>query len=201
MSLASTLLKDFNAYRYATRNIQMLADQGETIYSFKENKKNMAILDDTIEFCRERSIEPRLWIFSLFKQRKWVFAPRLLPGHLMSETHVPKYRKMQGLGFFRKRVSMIDDGIESYDPNRDINVTIEALKKRYASSEQHERCFDELMLRTLGFHPKSATCVVCPFNKKCAVSLQSMMRFDIIALREGRLTAREAENYQCQKHP
>lgn len=191
-TLPELLFSDFNVYRQQTRHADTLRNEGKYGYKFlKPTPERMKLMEDLVRWCRERQIEPRVWMFSLFKGRNWLYPPPMQRGHLMSEKFIPRFQKMKGFGFFRRRQSA-SRKLDDYDPNRDINGTVEALKFRYASAHQQERCLSEMLSKTLGYHPESQVCQGCSKQKQCVVQLQSFLRFDIIALRTGKLSATEA---------
>ena len=196
MDLVAKLFSDFNVYRAQTKRFHDMVDQGYRVSYLKPTAARLALIDEMVTWCRDRNLEPRLWLFTLFKQRQWVWPPKFERGHLLSEKHIPKYKRATGLGFFRKRLEA-GDRSSAFDPNRDTAASVEALKWRYATSAQQQRCLDEVMVKTLGYHPQSDICRKCSVRGPCAVKLQSHMPFDIIALRKGSLTQEEAEAIAC----
>ena len=195
--LPNLLLLDWNIYMMQTRVTHQRQAAGLFVGSRKPTVANVALLTTMVGWCQERMIEPRQWLFFLFKRTGWKFPPRFLPNYLMSDKAIPKYRSMSGLAFFRKRVGasiLAEQGSAThFDPNRDITSSVEHLKMRYADANQPDRCLDESLLRTLGFHPKSKVCTTCALRADCATQLEAAMRFPIIALRAGRLTTEAAE--------
>lgn len=192
MRLPELLLEDFNVYRAQTKYMADLIDSGVPLKPLKVTPERLKLMQEMADWCQERDLEPRQWLFTLFKSRNWVYPVKFERGSLLSENMRSRYAKMRGLGFFKKRVRQSKD-TGGYDPNVDINGTVEALKFRYASSQQRQRCLDEIFVTTLGWHPDSAQCNSCPLARQCAMKLQGYVTFDIIALRMGRLTSSEAE--------
>lgn len=201
-TLSEMLLSDYNVYKAQTQHVHMLQQRGGfVVRPLRPNAERVAILESMVEWCRARHLEPRLWLYGLFKSRQWLFPPKLTPGCLMSEKQIPKYQKLRGLGFFRRRssASAMQDG-DSWDPNRDTTPVAESLKAGYAQRGEAQRCMSESMLRTLGFHPKSAICATCPLRAQCALNLTSMMPFDVIGLRLGTVTQEQAEKAARAAH-
>jgi hypothetical protein len=152
------------------------------------------LFEDMAIWCRERGIDPRLWLYGLFRVRRWLAAPRLTRSNLMSEKMIPKYNALTLLDGYRLRLRREQDNHTSgdaYDPNRDLNTTIESRKQYYVGSGQADRCMREMM-ETLGFHPKSSACLRCPEKMNCRMKLEALVDFDIIALRNGAITQAQA---------
>ena len=187
---AERLFADYNFYWLMTGRIQEYRASGRYIRPYKFTQARAELFSDLAAWCRDRGIDPRLWIYTLFRARCWRFAPQLARGHLLSEAMVERYRRLRGLDGYRRRVLETLPS-EAYDPNRDLNSTVESRKAYYASSGQTERCMRE-MVETLGYHPRSAICAGCPSRASCRSKLEGFVDFDIIALREGRLTAEQA---------
>ena len=197
-SLAMKLFLDFNHYRFQTSNIAAKRARGEFVRGFKPTADRLALFEEVIVWCRERGIDPRLWIYMLFRGRSWSFAPSLTKGSLMSENMIKKYNKLDDRDYLDGYRRHIDDDLErtdpnAWDPNRDINHSVEALKARYAEKRDHDRCIREIFARTLGYHPKSAVCRACPYGDVCAKQLVGYVDFDIMALRLGEITAEVAK--------
>lgn len=198
--LVSHLLGDWNVYSAQTRNTHQRALQGRPTGSRKATSANVKLLTAYIEWCGVRHIEPRLFLYFLFARRKWHFAPKFEAGNLMSDAMAEKYKqdgpRRGTLGFFKRRLrasSLEQAEAEAYDPNRDTTPSVEGLKARLQESGQSERCKAETVVVTMGFHPKSAVCLRCPVRVDCMLELESMVPFPIMALRQGRITAQQAE--------
>jgi hypothetical protein len=195
-ALAFTLVEDWNVYLMQTFHVHQMRAQGRYIGTRRPNAANVAMMDAMVEWCRGRAIEPRQWLFFLFKRTNWRFPPKWQEGYLMSEAAAKKFRKpaKYSLAFFRRRMgaaAVVDDA--AYDPNRDITPATEALKARYAESGQQMRCLDETLVRTAGFHPQSRVCAACKLSQECALALEAAAPFAILALRSGIITSSEAE--------
>jgi hypothetical protein len=201
--LAVQLLADWSYYRTLTKHFHTLQGKGARIGPKKMTPELRALLDDLIVWCREKRLEPRLWLFALFKNRSWVGAPSLLRGHLLSEKQIFRYRRMRGIGFFGRRVRATgrDAAAEqAFDPNRDLAHTVEAMKRQYVQTGKAQECLEQVLERTLGFHPASKVCWACPLRDRCSIRIQSYVMFDILALREGRLSSSQAESISRRVH-
>lgn len=205
-TLSHILIEDYNVYRAQTqqywRNLQDKPSWATK--PLVANEKRLKLFDDLTKWCGDRGIEPRLWLHILFKARAWRFAPQCNAAHLMSEKMIPRYRSARGLGFFQKRLWVTErqsrgDGGVDPDPNRDIIHAVEAVKARYAESGQQQRCMDESIVRTNGYHPKSPVCQRCPLAGDCAIQLQSAVSFNVQGLRSGTITLKQAEAQTKEK--
>lgn len=192
MSEAERLMADFNFYWCLTANIEFRRRSHPYFRTMKATPERLALLSKMVDWCRERGMDPRLWLYMLFRVRAWQYPPRLLPGHLMSERLVPRYSKLEGLDAYRGRLREEADRGRTYDPNRDINTTVEARKRYYVSTGQTSRCMREMVGETFGYHPRSVVCSGCPAQVDCRQRLEAYCDFDVMALREGRLTAEQA---------
>lgn len=193
---AIKLFNDFNFYRTQTGSYAKLSAK-HPVRGYKPTEDRLALFAEMIEWCRARDIDPRLWLYSLFRARCWTFPPKLTRGCLLSENMIPKYRKIgenDYLDGYRSRIQKdLPDSADSWDPNRDLNHTVESLKKRFRDLGKAEVCMQESFARTLGYHPESSICVECPLGMACARQLCDYVTFDIMALRLGKITAAEAK--------
>jgi hypothetical protein len=206
-----TLLSDFNKYRFQTANVFKLRQQGKHIVDIKSHSKKgkelCAALGQMIEFCAERHIDPRLWLYSLFKARLWQFAP--LPKQLCSKKHIERFQKVgkaqqnDHAGYTQHVTQEIarSQAATTYDARRDLTPAAEVLKQRYVAQGDYQRCIDLMGSQTLGYHPKSRVCVSCPVAQACANKLCATFPFDILALREGRITAEQAQDTMLRMRP
>jgi hypothetical protein len=182
--LVRLCIDDYNVYRAQTKYFHDNVDtQPWLARPATASPARMKLFGDMVSWCRERNLEPRLWLFSLFKARAWRFPPKAAPGVLMSGNLIPKYRALKGLGVFKKRVFVSTSMEHKTDPNVDLIYAVETIKRRYAASGQHERCMEEAMVRTMGFHPLSPICAGCPVSGDCAIRLSGLVSFDIIGAR------------------
>lgn len=188
------MFADFQRYRLQTASIQKVRANAGWARMHKETPERLQLFEQTASWCRERQIDPRLWIYNLFRSRSWTFPPQLQANHLMSENLIPKYERLgyQVLDGYRERFTPKKKG-PPFDPHVDISFTAEALKKLYQSQGDQARCLRETTDRTLGWHPKSSTCMTCPLAMQCRENLAKLVDFDIVGLREGRLTVEEAK--------
>jgi hypothetical protein len=176
-----------------TANVQKQRER-HPISLHKQTDERVELFEKMIAWCRLRELDPRLYLYVLFKARMWTFAPQLREGHLMSEKMVSRYQKMTEKDCL--------DGYRQYvytekpefvlDPNKDIIPRAEAMKQRYRNYGQFERCMVETPETTFGFHPKSPTCAACPIQAECKNRLSGLVSFDIQALREGKITVEQA---------
>jgi len=199
--LAAQLLADWSYYRTLTKHYHTLQGQGARFGAKKMTTELRTLMEELISWCREKHLEPRLWLFSLFKNRGWQGAPQLLRGHLLSDKQVPRYRRMSGIGFFgrRMRATAKDAAQEEFfDPNRDTAPAVEALKRSFVGKPQE--CLNQVLDRTLGFHPKSTVCLSCTVKTKCSIKIQGYVMFDIIALRKGELSSGDAAAISRRAH-
>ena len=201
MARADELFRKYNEYRFHTHNTRQLAQKGVWIRSLKPTPDRLKALDAMGEWCSERSIDPIHWLYSLFEARRWMFAPRF--DHLISEKHLtknPTLRVSKHFGESQQREVFFSRQREggTYDANKDLSGPAEALKRRYLSVGDAERCLSEMTERTLGFHPKSLLCARCPLAGRCEEQLQSITPFDITKLRRGEMTLEEAQRIAMQ---
>lgn len=197
-SVIDQLLVDFANYRNTTANVQKMRKQGRVIPgtidpTTKSGKKLVAALSRMVEFCTDRQIDPRLWVYTMFKARKFLFAPK--PEHFCSEKHISKYHALTTAAVSRvsyakqQQLAIQTERRESgagYDQTRDITPAAEVVKERYVALGEYQRCIDEMQIRTLGFHPRSRVCTSCPAAQACLMKLQGLVgHMDIVAIRAG----------------
>lgn len=213
-----TLLSDFNKYRLQTANIFKLRQQGKYIADIKSTSPKGKVLCTAlglmIEFCAQRDFDPRLWLYSLFKARSWLFAP--LPKQLCSKKHIERFKeigKTRAPGSYSQtndhagytqHISREIARVQApttYDARRDLTPAAEVMKQRYVAQGDYQRCIDLMQSQTLGFHPKSRVCASCPIAQACAQKLCATFPFDILALREGRITAEQAHDTAMRMRP
>jgi hypothetical protein len=199
---ARVLFSDYNRWRLQTGGIERRRAEGGFIGVFKETPERLALFEATAKWCREKKIDPRLWIYLLFRARSWSYAPRMEPGHLMSENMLERYESLsrRALDGYRAATTKTQ---RHFDPNVDISHAAEALKRQYAAQGQQQRCMRETLERTLGYHPKSSTCLACPMRGPCERQLAALApEFDIVMLRRGEIsveTARRAVEEAAKK--
>ena len=190
---AIRLFNDYRIWWLQTANIQRRREQ-HPIRMHKQTEERVALFEKVVKWCQERELDPRLWLYCLFRSRRWSFAPKLQEGHLMSENMVSRYERMvkkECLDGYRQYL-YTPKPEDDFDPNRDISPAAEAMKARYAKYNQRVRCMLETLETTFGYHPKSPVCQACPMKVECSSRLEQLVGFNIQALREGKITAAEA---------
>lgn len=193
--LAAKLLEDYNYYRAYTRHVKELTDQGRRIKNVVATPERLRVLEELCGWCRSRRIDPRLWLYTLFQARQWLFAPKF--EQLMSEKHIVRYRNASNLDFYHRRMreeatARRAQAGDVFDRNRDISPSVESLKRVYLAKDRPEQCMAAMEAETYGFHPRSLVCGRCRLAKQCETKLRELVVFDIIALRRGEITAEEA---------
>lgn len=200
---ALQLLHDYNRWRAQTGNIAEKRRQGiwlggpikaQRVRNGKVIEDRLPLFAQTAAWCKERGIDPRLWIYLLFRARLWTFPPQLNASHLMSEKMIGRYEQLakRSLDCYRTELQYEHEakmGGRPFDPHRDISKGNEILKRRYLDMNQSERCMRETLERTFGFHPKSDVCTICPLRLSCERQLRDLVpAFDIVALRRGEIS-------------
>jgi len=191
-TIAEQLLEDYNEYRRGTGHAQTLKQQGR--FASRVSRKHLHQFEALAQWCSSHRVEPRRWLASLFESRRWLFPPKLT--QLQSEKHLQRYAKMDSIPVYRDKIHREHqtDARQSgriFEPARDLSNSAEMLKRRYAATGNFDRCLQS-MGETFGFHPKSLACSTCPVRQKCLATLQSQVDFDILALREGKITFEQA---------
>lgn len=196
VDLSDQLLADWNYYRLQTHHVHELREKNVYVKAKKMDAGTREVLNDMREWCATHSLEPRLWIFALFKLRQWMYAPKLTHGCLLSTNLIPKYKRMSGIGFFRlrRRVTQRQDREDDmFDPNRDLSPAVEGIKRQFVQTDNAGTCMAQMLDRTLGWHPKSPVCLGCPVACECAIRLCGLVRFNVLALRRGKITTQQAQ--------
>lgn len=197
-SLERMLFDDYRYYRNCTAHTQRQKRERPYLRELKVTPPRLKLLAEMVEWCRDRGIEPRQWLYSLFVSRKWLFAPKLERGHLCSEKHLSKFQKITDYTIFRRRQinqqNLESLSTNSFDPNRDISQASENAKRRYLLHNDVQSCMSRISDETYGYHPRSVTCARCPAQVECRDRLQAMVDFDIQALRRGEITSEMARN-------
>jgi hypothetical protein len=160
----------------------------------KPTPERLAALKKMAVYCVENGADPRLWLYTLFVSRAWMYPPKF--EHLTPKSHLKRYRKEHRLGLFQRKMEAerhrrVKD--EQYDPNRDIAASVESRKAWYVRVGNTKACMEAMDAETLGFHPKSSTCIACPIRTSCESTLRKRVAFDIVALRRGDITAAQAQ--------
>ena len=198
---AAKLFIDYNIYRAQTSALQKARAKNGVARRYKPTIKRLEFFSELIVWCRQRSLDPRLWLYHLFRSKMWMWPPPLEPltkarGHFFSEKSIPKYEKllrMNILDGYAGRLYEKPPPENAFDPNRDISIPVEQQKQNYVDTFQTERCMLEMHVTTFGFHPKSSVCERCPAKVECARHLVGFVSFDIMALRRGDISSFEAQ--------
>jgi hypothetical protein len=189
------LWDDFVYYQSCTGHQQQRRRTNPFIKPLKATVERLRLMDKMKQWCAEKNVPVRQWLYSLFATRRWLFAPQLTPGHLCSENHLIKFATFSDYDFYTDYVQRLAQSqpLEgNFDPNRDLSHTAEENKRYYVASGRMELCMSQMATETFGFHPKSKICVECSLRVKCAERLQASVRFDIQAVRRGELSAEAA---------
>lgn len=192
---ARTLFHDFNRWRKQTAFAEKIRAEGKFYSNYKETPERLEIFEDLAVWCRGHQIDPRLWVYILFKARSWMFPPKLQASHLKSDNILKRYEKLttSSLDGYRTHILREYGDIElAFDPNWEISFYAEAIKKKYTEQGDYTRCMREIFENTLGYHPKSNVCQKCPVRKQCEFELRRFVDFDIMSLRRGDITPAQA---------
>ena len=204
ISVGAKLFKDYGNYRLQTLNIAKRKANGDFVGQYKPTTERIKLFCDMAEWCRERKIDPRLWLFLLFRMRRWTFAPQLKAAHLMSENAIPKYWTFVESDYLDGYRRYLDaQGVQKkksthFDPNYDLSTAAEQLKRWYVTRGLEARCVQDVLTRTYGYHPKSQVCPTCPAQAACIEVIQGHCDFDIVALRNDEITVAEAQKQAQQ---
>ena len=204
-ALLLVLMDDYNFYRAQTHHFQKLKAERPYMRLPKLNAEREKLLGDMVEWCKQNTIEPRHWLYCLYARNRWLFAPKMTPGFLMSKTGLVWYRsraKTVDDRLYRQRLSQTKAVQQSsegtspvYDPNIHIAAEVEARKQRHLHRGDAATCMAQAFegeAQTLGFHPGSKVCAACPLARECADKIRAAFPFDIVALREGKITVQQA---------
>lgn len=190
------LFDDYCFYRAHTANIQQIKADRPYMRDPKLTLQKSKLLDQLIKWCTDQGVNPKEWMYTLFVTRRWMYAPKFDAGHLLSEKHLPKHKRVTDYAFYRQRCSeqeeidhKVDDQV--FDPNRDLSGTAEQIKNSYLKRNMAEYCFQAID-ETFGYHPKSRICAKCPIKMRCKAHMVRSMPFDVMALRRGEITSQQA---------
>ena len=198
---AEILLHDYNRYRAHTFNLQKIrALPGQYVRDVGP-RRGLPIFGKLDAWCAEQHIDPRRWLYHLFKLRKWIYAPpltTLIPTKESAKKRLAAYQELMDTPFFS---TIIHQGItkqrqdagEIINCNRDLIPLAETRKKIHLGAGRPDKCMAEMQAQTYGYHPKSLACARCPLAQQCAAELQATMPFDIMALRRGEMTLQQAQ--------
>lgn len=203
--LVRQLLDDFNFYRGHTKSIIQRREQ-HPVNDWAAKPDRLAMLDDLVTWCQERSLQPRFWIYHLFAARRWRYPPDLKRGHLFSENLTRSYHYQRASQFYTERLEdtahvrrQAED--QAHDNNLELSVGTETLKRSYAKRQAWQLCMAD-MQETYGYHPLSKVCQECPVAEPCEAQLRTMFPFDIVAARRGdlKMTSRMAQEMVWRTH-
>lgn len=201
-----TLLDDFNEYRSRTEYMVRLR-KGRPIMGLGRDKAYPMLLDMD-SWCIDHGIDSRRWLYWLFARTNFRFAPKLTclkPSPKRESESLQKYQTLRDTPYFssrlyREKAHQRMHAGETFNASRDLSPMAEALKRRYLSAGEPERCIEEMFANrpdshpTWGYHPKSLACVRCPLAQPCAAKLRAAVpAFDPVALRAGQLTLEQAQ--------
>lgn len=192
-----TLWDDFLYWTSRTGHYQKRHRENPYLRPMKVTPDRLRIMTAMKQFCEERGIPARQWLYSLFAIRFWMFAPKLSISYLCSEKHIEKFNKFDNYDLYTKRIQDQMDrnyitATNMFDPNRDLSHTAEDAKRSYLANGLSDVCISKMESETFGYHPISKVCDSCLDKIKCEQILKSKVRFDIMALRRGEITAEEA---------
>ena len=190
------LWDDYTHYHSRTGYYKQKRAKNPYVRPMKATPERLKLMGEMKEWCEVRNIPVRQWLFSLFATRRWLYAPKLEKGHLCSVNHVKKFKTFKNYDLYTQRVmeqaANKPKSILDFDPNRDMSHTAEEAKRAYVQSGRTDTCMDQMTTETFGYHPKSKICLGCVQKKECSDKLQASVKFDIIALRRGHITAEQA---------
>jgi len=190
MILGHQLLMDYNHFRKSTRHYQRLRSTRPAIANLKSTPARLRALEEMVVWCREKSVDPRAWLYFLFARAKWHYPPQLDAAHLTATKHFPDFHQFD-FGYFRRYLvecnsATISDPV--FDPRRDLAPAVEDFKRSLLHQNAHDRCMEMMDSETYGYHPRSTVCARCPVAGQCAQQLQAGLSFDVLALRRGHTT-------------
>lgn len=207
------ILDTYNYFRAHTTHVHELRDQGkkvnDVVLRTKRGEDRTPYFQGFLDFCKEQNVDPRMWMYMLFKIRGWKAAPKftqLVPkskktlqknlNTYANLSDIPLFQKMRDERNHRESVESGND----WDKNRDIGISTEAVKRRYLNDGDSERCIEEMDERTYGFHPQSLVCARCPLTTQCASIFERKFGPHIAALRRGELTVKQAKQVSSLRH-
>lgn len=190
------LWDDFSYYQTQTAHYKKRRKENPYIKVMKPTRERLELMRSVREWCEGKGLPVRQWLFSLFAIRRWLYAPKLTLGHLCSENHLQKFATFSDYRLFNQRLQeqAAANPIQNsnFDPNRDISHSAEDAKKRYKAIGAEATCMTQTEAETFGYHPKSSICEECKQKKDCSNRLRASVSFDILALRQGQITAEQA---------
>lgn len=193
------LLSDFNRYRGLTNHTQAIRAKGRCADLGPD--KGLPAMRRMDEWCRSKGIDSRRWLYYLFRKRHWLFAPQLhqlIPSKRNLKKAVADFSTMGDTPVYAAVIYQETEAARrqagtDFDVNRDLTAMAEARKRIYLGEGRPDKCIAQMLTETYGYHPKSVVCARCPLWQQCAAHLQSMVPFDIMALRRGELSLQQAQ--------
>jgi hypothetical protein len=196
MATPEQLWGDYNEWHYLTGRAAYVQSRGLYLKRLKPTKERLQALQKMSDWCAEYQLDPRRYLYCLFSKRGWLASPgfhQLVPTKKKKRIRevLDYYENVPDIDRFTqylyKELAKTRErrGDTVFNANRDLAFGTEAIKKRYLASGDVDRCYDEMIDRTFGFHPRSLVCARCPLAKKCEDTLRALTpSFDIVALRE-----------------
>jgi hypothetical protein len=197
--LIEQLFGDYCFYRRQTANIRALKNKGARISDPELNAERAEVFGALVVFCKQHAVPPRQWLYYIFARRRWLYSPRCDRANLLCERALAGYRSWPDFSGFQKRIAATEAQREAiyldhvYDPNRDLNHSVELLKGALVARGQVDRCLVGMHSQTFGYHPRSHICQRCMVRFVCAEQLRGAVNFDILALRRGEITSAQAQ--------
>lgn len=198
VKLERVLFDDYRYYRNYTTYMRKQKSERPYLRDLKVSAMRLKLFAEMIVWCRTNSVEPRQWLYSLFDSRKWVYPPRLESTHLCSKKHLIKFPEVSNYTLFKQRQINQQNldalSVQAFDPNRDIGLAIENVKRSYLFRNDFQVCMLRIAEETYGYHPRSTVCARCPVTAECETRLGQLVDFDIQALRRGEITSEMARS-------
>lgn len=193
------LLSDFNRYRGLTNHTQAIRSRVRC--SDLGPAKGLPAMARLDEWCRAHGLDSRRWLYYLFRKRHWLYAPplhQLIPSKRSLKKALADYAAMGDAPVYAATIYRETEAVRrqtgaDFDVNRDVSAMAEARKRIYLGEGRPDKCIEQMLTETYGYHPKSVVCARCPVWRDCAARLQASVAFDIMALRRGELTLQQAQ--------
>lgn len=184
MATPDVLLGDYNAYRLHTGNVRRLSASGARVVLLKAKPERVQALQAMADWCETHRIDPRLWLYSLFNRRRWLFAP---PFHqLTPEKHLDVWQQYTGnpellrQRLAQERVALVPQGAQGHD----LVPALEAQKHALVRTGRAALCRDAFVGVSQGFHPRSTACQECAVSEECQRRLRERSgAFDVVGFR------------------
>lgn len=202
MEQQQSLFEAYQRWWDSTSSVRRRRADGLYTTTPKATPERYALMAKMAEWCRCRGLDPHLWLFILFRGRRWMYAPKLRAGDLLSEKFLAsgRYEAAVERGALDGYVAERKGPQRAADPNVDLIPRAERMKAVLTQQGDLERCIRELWITTYGWHPGSRWCQSCSVATVCRTRLAAAVNFDIVALREGRITVEEAKKQAGGKH-